>query len=228
MASIQFTEADRDERGFVRAEPRSLADLLPPVEAIKQDVIVHQPLTRAEIAALVGVALCAVFVLVYAWATPTAPPVARPTAQATVQATVVPTIAPTEPALVAYFDYRNTSTAASIDPMHIERVVGQAGAWRLVKVGSARVWVEETQVPSGVPVDSPLPDLAPRTPIPQAAPQAPAPPPQVERCAEAGVPGKMVRVCGDGNLEAQARDTWLATYGGNIGQVGAPTPQVQR
>lgn len=226
MASIQFTEADRDERGFVRTEPRSLADLLPPVEAIKQDVIVRQPLTRGEIAALVCVALCAVFVIVYAWATPTAPPVARPTVQPTARATLAPTAAPT--ALVAYFDYRNTSTAASIDPAHIERVVGQAGAWRLVTVGGARVWVEETQVPGGVPVDSPLPDLAPRTPIPQVAPQAPVAPPQVERCAEAGVPGKMVRVCGDGDLEAQARDTWLATYGGNIGQVGAPTPQVQR
>jgi hypothetical protein len=46
-------------------------------------------------------------------------------------------------------------------------------------------------------------------------------------CLSAGVPGKMVEVCGWLNpdeLNAAARTKWLATYGGNPGIVTTPTP----
>lgn len=222
MATWRITEADRDEQGFVRvdttAEPRSLADLLPKPDAIKQEAK-RQKLTKQEATALGGVALMAAFILIYAWTTPAAPPappVARPTAIPTVQATAVPTAAPvpTPLAIVARFDYADPETATAIEAPQIERVVGQAGSWRLVQVGAARVWVEDTQVPAGVPVDSPLPNLAPRpTARPAVAPtSAPAP----TQCAEAGIPTKMVRTCGPediATLQARARAIWLETFG---------------
>jgi hypothetical protein len=172
----RITEADRDEQGFVKAsapaEPRSLADLLPKPEEIKQDAR-RQPWTRTELATLAAVVLCAAFVLIYAWATPTAPPVPpvpRVTAVATLQPTSAPTAAPTPaPALVGYFDFTDPASVAPITANQITRVVGQAGdRWRLVDVGSARVWIGAHQVPTGIPAADPLPDLTPRRPAPVA------------------------------------------------------------
>lgn len=64
----KVTEADRDEKGNIKlgdtpVEPRSLADLLPKPETIKQDAT-RQPRQRAELATLAAVALMAAFVLV--------------------------------------------------------------------------------------------------------------------------------------------------------------------
>lgn len=179
MASIQFTEADRDDRGFVKApaEPRSLADLLPKPSDIKQDAQ-RQPWTRKELAGLGAVALMALFILIYAWATPTAPtapPVPRATAVATAQPTTAPTAAPVgAAALVGFFDYTDPATATALTTAQITRVIGTAGDdWRLVDVGNARVWIAADHVPIGIPAANPLPDLAPRRPTP--APSAPAP-----------------------------------------------------
>lgn len=98
------TEADRDEQGKIKVqdtEPRSLADLLPKPETIKQDAA-RQRLTRQEAAGLAVVALLASFVLVWAKATPDAPPAPPrpaattvPTLAPTVASTAVPTAAPT-------------------------------------------------------------------------------------------------------------------------------------
>jgi hypothetical protein len=189
MATWRISEADRNADGKIKssafddvpAEPRSLADLLPKPEAIKQDAArpQRQKLTRAELATLAGVALIACFILIYAWTTPsapTAPPVARPAAQPTVHATAAATAAPapTPLALVAYFDYADPETATAIEAPQIERVVGQAGGWRLVQVGAARVWLLAEQLPAGVPADSPLTDLAPRpTARPAVVPASP-------------------------------------------------------
>ena len=43
---------------------------------------------------------------------------------------------------------------------------------------------------------------------------APAPAPAAT-CQSAGVPGKMVEVCGDGDLSEAAKQKWIATYGGS-------------
>jgi hypothetical protein len=225
MASLQFTEADRDDRGFVKApaEPRSLADLLPKPSEIKADAT-RMPWTRTELATLVAVALCAAFVLVYAWATPnapTAPPQQLVTAAAIAPA-VVPTVAPTAApaALVAYFDYRDPASVAPITANQITRVVGTAGdGWRLVDIGSARVWIAADLLPTGIPAADPLPDLAPRRPAPSAAVQPIAVPVVAQaptRCADVGIPGKMAQACGTGDLatlEKQAQAEWTRLYG---------------
>lgn len=178
MGSIQFTPADRDASGFVSvappaAEPRSLADLLPKPETVKQDA---KPLklTRQELVTLGIVALLAVVIMAYAWSTerPQPAPAPRPAAPPTAIATVAPTLAPTAAgtALVGYFDYRDPATAAPITSNQITRVIGTAGdAWRLVDVGNARVWIPADAVPTGIPAADPLPDLAPRRPAPAPA-----------------------------------------------------------
>lgn len=182
----KVTEADRDAAGSIKvdsippAEPRSLADLLPKPAQIRADAqrITPHKMTRIEWATLAVVALCAAFVLMFAWATPRAP-TAAPTPRATAVATapaVVPTSAPTAApaALVGYFDYRDPASVAPITANQITRVVGTAGdGWRLVDVGSARVWLLADLLPTGIPAVEPLPDLTPRRPA--AAPSAPAP-----------------------------------------------------
>jgi hypothetical protein len=177
----KVTEADRDAAGSIKvdgvapAEPRSLADLLPTPQSIKADAQrAARPMSKQEMAALSIVALMAAFVVVYIWRNaPAVPaPAPRTTAVATAPA-VVATIAPTAPpaALVGYFDYRDPTSIAPITANQITRVVGTAGdGWRLVDVGNARVWIPADQVPAGVAVDEPLPDLAPRRPTERPAP----------------------------------------------------------
>mgnify|MGYP001604300843 CR=1 FL=1 len=95
----KVTEADRDDKGSIKVasdEPRSLADLLPkPEKTINYNIINgRQPWTRSELATLAAVALLAAFVVIYAWATPSAPVaerVARPTLIPTLAATSAPT-----------------------------------------------------------------------------------------------------------------------------------------
>ena len=250
MASIQFGPADRDERGFVKvpapaAEPRSLADLLPTPSAIQADAqrIQRQPPTKAEWAAMAALTLLVIGALGYLWATPAAPPRAPATAPATAQSGGESVLAPspisaTAPAVVAaligYFDYASPSTAAAITAAQIERVIGRAdGDWRLIQAGDARLWMHAGDIPARVPAADPLPDLTPRrAPLaPAAAPFIPAatepPPPPPTQCAEAGISGKMVSSCGYDDLsvlQEQAKEKWLATYGGNPGLVTTPTP----
>ena len=185
----KITEADRDAAGSIKVdgvaptEPRSLADLLPKPAEIKADAQ-RQPWTRTN-ATLAAVALCAAFVLAYAWATPStpsAPPVPRQTTVPTLQPTAAPTAAPTPAAaLVGYFDYCDPASVAPITANQITRVIGTAGdGWRLVDVGNARVWIAADLLPTGIPADVPLPDLTPRRPAPAPAVQpvsAPVAPP---------------------------------------------------
>src|SRR4051812_23137922 len=95
----KVTEADRDSQGNIKlnSEPRSLADLLPNPEAIKQDAKRRQPWARSELADLAVVALCAITITAYAWWTPTAAPTPRQTAVPTFQPTAAPTTAPVTP-----------------------------------------------------------------------------------------------------------------------------------
>ncbi len=125
MASIQFTEADRDAKGFIAVEPRSLADLLP--QAIKQDAkrARHTP-TRHEIAAIVAVTLALAFVVVYTWqpqATAPANALPLPTAYIAPQPThapqPTPTIAPTSIPLPAVVAPVQRAPAAQQDTMAV-------------------------------------------------------------------------------------------------------------
>lgn len=234
MSSIQFTDKDRDASGRIAIEPRSLADLLPSREEAKQTTIQPDKLSKKEVAATACLILAGIFVIAYAVSTPATvrpQPTVVPTLAATPAATAAPTTMSTPVLVVSYFDYRNPETATEIDHSKIERVVGQAGAWRLVVVEGARVWVEETQA-EGVPADSPLPDLAPRPTAVYVAPVSPPQPViQPTQCAEVGIPGKMTSACGYDDLatlQAQAQAAWLEQYGGNVGIIGAPTPQVRQ
>jgi len=233
MASLQFTDADRDERGFVKAtaEPRSLADLLPRSADIRQDAK-RQRWTRGELASLVVVGLCAAFVLIYAWATPTAPPApprAAPTTVATSQPTAAPTAALASPVqLLAAFASPDGARLGQIEATRAITPVAHFGQdWIQADVaGSGRIWLRAADWPAlaiAGPDLAPPPTPAPALFIPEVT-SPPAPPP----CAEAGVTGKMVQVCGDDSLDAlqaQAKAKWIEQYGGNVGSGDIhPTP----
>jgi hypothetical protein len=89
--------------------------------------------------------------------------------------------------------------------------------------GSGRVWLRSADWP-GLPIVGP--DLTPRKAT--AAPAVVAPPPTPEPqppCLTAGTGNQTVTVCDWGDLEAEAKAKWIATYGGNTGVVTTPTPQ---
>jgi hypothetical protein len=148
------------------------------VEPTPQPNIKQLPFDRRT-QALIAIGVLLVIALIgYLWgmrSTPTAAPTPRQTALPTFQPTAAPTVLPTAlpAALVSYFDYRDPATIAPITANQITRVIGTAGAWRLVDTGNARVWIAADQVPAGAPVAEPLPDLTPRRPV--LAPSAPAP-----------------------------------------------------
>lgn len=90
--------------------------------------------------------------------------------------------------------------------------------------GSGRIWLRASDWPTLAIVG---PDLSPRRVAPVvAAPIVPVAvePPTPVPCAQVGITGKMVEVCGDGDLDVLARDKWIATYGGNVGVVKARDP----
>jgi hypothetical protein len=131
------------------------------------------PLTRQEQLLGAGLGIVLLIIASILWSrwqatAPTAPPVPLQTAVSTFQPTSAPTAAPAPAAaLVGYFDYRDPASVAPISASQIMRVVGQASDnWRLVDVGSARVWIPTEQVPTGIPAADPLPDLTPRRPVP--------------------------------------------------------------
>lgn len=101
MATLHITNADRDERGRIKIEPRTLADLLPQPEAIRQDAqrIVRTMPTKHEYAALAALALLAAFVLVWTWQTPQLAPAARVMPLPTAYVAPPPTLAPPLPTM---------------------------------------------------------------------------------------------------------------------------------
>lgn len=227
MATIRFTEADRNGQGRIRIasdEPRSLEDLLPMPAEIKQDAR-RQTWTWAELAGLAVVAAIALFILAYAWATPNVPTVAPPTFAATLQPTAPPTLAPVR--LLPAFAAPDGLTLGIIEATRPMTPTAHYGAnWIQAQVaGSGLIWLRASDAPA-LPITGP--DLAPRpTEVVVARPIIPAPVPPPPPCAEAGIPGQMVRVCGYAeisDLEAQAKQQWLDTYGGNIGIVKAREP----
>lgn len=221
----KVTEADRNADGKIissafgdaPAEPRSLADLLPKPEAIKQDARPQrQKLTKQEATALGGVAIVAVVILAWAWLTPSAPtaaPTARPTLIPTLAATAAPTAAPaTAVRLLAAFAAPDGLTLGTIEATREITPVAHFGdAWIQAEVaGSGLIWLRAADLPG---VDLVGPDLAPR---PMARPAVvPTSAPAPTQCAEAGIPTKMVRTCGTedmATLQARATAIWLETF----------------
>jgi len=245
MASIQFTEADRDEHGRIkvaRDEPRSLADLLPKPSEIRADAarIVRQPPTRAEWAALIAVALIAAWIAIYAWSMPGAP-TAREQPRATIMPTLLPSPLPVTPPAVAgrlliAFAAPDGLPLGAIESTRAMTPTAHYGSdWIQADVaGSGRIWLRASDM-GDLPIVGP--DLAPRLSSPAPAREAviaPAAPPTAEKqppCLTAGTGTQTVTVCDwlePDQLRIAAAQKWVATYGGNIGTVSTPSPQVRQ
>lgn len=190
MSSLQFTEADRDEKGFVTVEPRSLADLLPTPEEIKASAKPPtRKLTRKEMGALAGVALLCLFALVWAWRTEpepvSAPVTPRPTAQPTLAPTVQPTSAPTVPPvrLLAAFAAPDGVTLGTVEATRPMTPTARYGDdWVQAQVqGSGLIWLRAADLDVAL---AGLLDLAPRpTAAPVYVPPAPVWEPEPEPTA---------------------------------------------
>lgn len=250
MASIQFTDADRDERGFVTVpaptnpEPRSLADLLPPIGTPAQ-ATKKKAASKVEQITMFMVAIVSIAALVYVGGSggDVAPPIparapaaAQSSGDASTTPSPLPAAAPavTGRLLIAFASPNGEPLGAIESTRPITPTAHYGDDWIQADVqGSGLVWLRAADSPDLAIVG---PDLAPR-----AAPQAPAaapvapraaepPPPTPEPqppCQTSGVPGKTVEVCGWGDLAAEAQAKWIETYGGNIGVVDHPTPQIR-
>lgn len=238
MATIRFTDEDRDADGFVKVaprypEPRSLVDLgLAPVP-VDRPTADRRPMTRSEIVSLVVVAIAAVIVLIWSGArsgdAPAVAPrvpaaAAAPTGDAVLTPSPLPATAPVIAGrLLIAFAAPDGQPLGAIESTRAMTMTAHYGAaWIQADVaGSGLVWLRASDSPELAIVG---PDLAPKpTPRPPPATATPEPPP----CASAGVPGKMVEVCDYadlGVLQDRAKQQWIQQYGGNVGIVTTPTP----
>lgn len=245
MATLRFTDADRDDRGFVTvpapapapAEPRALVDLLPSPVAETTRLAPQPPAAKRAPMLISGAVAVLAIVLAVRFgsggdARPAAPPRPATTAQASGDRTPMPSPIPaTIPAaplrlLVAFAAPDGQPLGAIESTRAITPTAHYGQDWIQADVaGSGLVWLRASDAPE-LPIVGP--DLAPRptaTARPYVRPTEPPPPPT--QCAEAGIPGKMVSSCGYddlGTLQALAQQQWLATYGGNPGIIMTPTP----
>jgi hypothetical protein len=228
MATIRFTEADRDDRGFVAAPaPRSLVDLLPTPAPVADQAIQRRPMSRAEQAAMIGLGLLFAALLGYLYISGDAHPVASPRAPATAPAATqtsgdgAPKPSPI-PAMLPAYGAPNEAPRWQIEATRVITPLARFGRdWIQAEVaGSGVIWLKASDWPQMAITG---PDLAPR-PTATARPYVPPTPEPEPPCASAGVPGKMIEVCGWGDLATEAQTKWLATYGGNPGIVTTPTP----
>lgn len=170
MSAIHFTDADRDEKGFVKVpEPRSLADLLLTPEAIQADAqrITPRTLTRTEWVTLVAVALMAAFVLIYAWSTPQTPVAPRSVPTAVIMPTAAPATPVPTAAPIAMLPAYAAPDGAQLGTIEVTRTivpVAHFGAdWIQADVqGSGRIWLRARDWPALAIVG---PDLAPKAAI---------------------------------------------------------------
>lgn len=239
MASIRFTDQDRDDRGFVTVpEPRSLADLLPTPASIQADAqrAPRRPMPRATLATQIGIGLALVAAVAYLYISGDVRPAAPPRVPATVAAATqiggdsvlapspLPATVPAAKTVAGYWSPDGVS-AGELDPTKITRVVDVRGAWARIEMdGGGLVWTSTQVIPHALlaaytpPTALPIP-----TRVPIVATDPPPPP-----CAEAGIAGKMVEVCDYADLsdlEARAKAKWIEQYGGNVGIVVTPSPQ---
>jgi len=221
MATLTIGPADRDAAGNIKlnssasTEPRSLADLLPTPAAVKQDAarVMPQRMSRGEMGALAIVGLVAVFILFYAWSTPTAAPaqIERAVIMPPTVPPARPTAAPTaEPVrmLGAYAAPDGALLGQIEETRAITPTAHYGGGWVQADVsGSGRVWLRAGDMPSLALVG---PDLAPRAEISQAeAPAAWNPPAPVVEVAPTLPPTVLAAVFESGNgQKATAGGDW--------------------
>jgi hypothetical protein len=242
MATIRFTDADRDARGFIRLSPPPDATAsavetpaLPPPLPMRRTAPVpaaRVPMPRGLVVlisgGLIGMLLIGLTIHFGTVPQPIAPhATAAPVETAAPSPSPVarrPSIAPV--AMLAAYGAPNGVLLGQVESTRaITPTAHYGGDWIQADVaGSGLVWLRAGDAPDLAIVG---PDLAPRpTAVFVLATATPEPPP----CAEAGIPGKMVEVCGYedlASLEAQAKQQWIDQYGGNIGTVATPSPQVR-
>ena len=227
MATLRFTDSDRDEAGFVRP----IATLLPtPFDEAPAGQKTKEP--RAQfvafaIAGLLAIAI-AVFQLGRAPLTPATRPPGRATAIATAQITVNPQPTVAARLLLAFAAPGGIAlgTIESTRPMTATASYGSDWT-QFDVVGSGLVWLRSREVPdlaiAGLPDLRPHPTIAPQ--------EAPAVAPEPTVCARVGTAGAMIERCGTDsldNLEAAARETWIARSGATLVTVTTPTPMTYK
>lgn len=233
MATIRFGESDRDKDGFIRLSPPAPAEdvtdapppIAPPVRPAAPARPPLSPRLRYQLtiaaAAVVGVLLILLSTRLSAPRAMTNPSTPIPTSAATTAAQ--PSATPPLPPVEKFYGYwapDNTSGSIEIDRAKIDHIEELRAPWaRVAMDGGGLVWTSIDVLPPAVLAAYKTPTPRPTAP-PPAATATPEPPP----CASAGVPGKMVEVCGWGDLATEAKAKWIATYGGNVGTVTAPTP----
>lgn len=210
MATMHFTEADRDDRGFIRLSPR-----------------LRYQLTIAA-AGVVGVLLVLAsmrFSAPRAMPSADAPiPNSAPSAAAAPSQAPIPAAAPVA-MLPAFASPDGTQLGMIESTRAITREAHYGNDWIQADVqGSGLVWLRAADWPSLAIIG---PDLAPRpTAIPAPiviAPRAPdLPPPAPTQCAVVNGGGKTASACGTDDLatlQQQAQAAWQQQVGGNIGIV---------
>jgi len=234
MSSLQFTAADRDEDGKIKvgAAPRSLADLLPTPASVQAAARPSAQPPRAQLAAFAIAGLLAIGIAVFQLGRAPLTPAARPPERATVIATARITVNP-QPKMAARlltaFAAPGGIELGTIEATRPMTATASYGSdWTQFDVaGSGLVWLHSREVP-GMAAEG-LPDLRPkRTIAPQEAPVA-APEPTV--CARVGTAGAMIERCGTDsldNLEAAARQEWIARSGATLVTVTTPTPMTYK
>jgi hypothetical protein len=153
MTSIQFTDADRDDRGRIKAPARSLADLLPETSTAKPSTA--KPISRQELLSAGIVALLLLMALLYiSSGQPAAPVSVLP--QATAMIRLAPIAHPTPQATIAPVRMLDAFAApeglrlGAIEATRAITPVAHFGAdWIQADVkGSGRIWLRTRDWPS--------------------------------------------------------------------------------
>jgi hypothetical protein len=240
MATVRFTDDDRDSRGFIRLSqpPEDTTPVVapsvasPPIRraapAPDKRVAVPRGLIVLASGGLIGLLLIATTIRFGAVPGRISPRL--PASTATVQSsTPAPVAAATAAAPgVAMADAYAAPNGARLGAIEATRAITPTahygGDWIQADVqGSGVIWLKASDWPALAIVG---PDLAPR-PTATARPYvSPTPEPQPP-CLTAGTGAQVVTVCDwltPEQLNAAAAAKWIATYGGNAGIVTTPTP----
>jgi len=246
MATIRFTDDDRDSRGFIRLSPPleeatpAPEDAAPPPmrrAAPAPAPAARVPMPRSLISliggGLIGLVLIGLTIRFGAVPQPIMPPRAATVPSAAPAAAARAPI-PQRPtpgvAMLPAYGAPNEAPRWQIEATRVITPLAHFGSdWIQADVaGSGVIWLRAADWPQLGMVGADLAVRPTAPPIPPEVPMVATPPPPPPPCAQTGIPGKMVEVCDDADLsvlQEQAKAKWIETYGGNAGVVITPSPQ---
>lgn len=186
--SIQFTDADRNDRGRIRLPgERSLAELLPnaadegatppsgPARRLPWPPTRQQQVTAAGIAGGLILAL-ALIALIGRTPTPAPRSVPTPAPRATAAATAAPTLAPTAPPIAAFWAPGGERAPDLAADTALTPTARYGDTWVLVALpGGGAVWIGRADAEQRGLDWQQLPDRAPQPTPPPPPPAAPRP-----------------------------------------------------